>query len=144
MITHVQNCKIKAATAGVCVLLAAGCVGGIGLSRLDAGHHVPGDPDAVSSYAFNQDEHLKIIANRPKIEDAEAFAAELLSMVQHDGFQTITFCFDDRGYPTSLDMTVYLWEDSDEPEMTISYTPEDYSAGYNLIEHPEKFILEIK
>ena len=52
----------------------------------------------------------------------------------------------DRGYATSLDMRVYLWRDEVEghdPVMTVEYKPEEWNPEYDIINHPEEFMLYV-
>lgn len=103
-------------------------------------------PDCVISNSLNDDYSLTIIANQEAIEDKEAFAKKLIEQVRNNGFKTIMFSFEETGYPTSLQMTVYLsekeWKNHDI-FMTVSFEQEDILAGYNITEHYEKFDLEI-
>ena len=67
-----------------------------------------GIPDAVSSFSMSNDHHLKVVANSSRIEDKEAFAREVIHMCQDNSFHSIRFSTDINGYPTELDITVYL------------------------------------
>ena len=103
-------------------------------------------PDCVSSVSANDDYYLTIIANQRKFEDKEAFANQLIELVKNNGFATIMFSFEETGYPTSLNMTVYLTEKDREKNnvcMTVSLRQENWEAGKNIIEHYDEFKLEI-
>lgn len=105
-------------------------------------------PDCVVSNHTNDAYSLTIIANQDNIEDKEAFAKELIEQVRNNGFKTIMFSFEETGYPTSLDMTVYLnesdWQSHNDPFMQVSFRQENVIDGYNIVEHYDKFYLEIK
>lgn len=107
-----------------------------------------GNPDCVVSNHTNDAYSLTIIANQDNIEDKEAFAKELIEQVRNNGFKTIMFSFEETGYPTSLDMTVYLnesdWQSHNDPFMQVSFRQENVIDGYNIVEHYDKFYLEIK
>lgn len=107
--------------------------------------HSPDEPDAVSSYSFNRDITLTVVANRDEIEDMEAFAEKLLSMCKENSFHTIKFS-NDAGYPTSLTMRVYYWEDEIEgnaPAFVIDYKPKEYGHDYNIIDNPDEYEMTI-
>lgn len=99
----------------------------------------------MSSISTNQDVTLTIVANSDDITDPSSFADELLTMCKDNTFHTIKMSYD-SGYPTSLTMRVYKWEDEIEgnsPVMVIDYQPNDYTKGYNIIDDPEEFELTI-
>ena len=94
-----------------------------------------GEPDLLSSFSMNRDE----------IEDKDEFARLLVRMCKENSFQSIKFSTD-RGYATSLDMRVYLWRDEVEghdPVMTVEYKPEEWNPEYDIINHPEEFMLYV-
>lgn len=103
-------------------------------------------PDCVISNSTNDEYNLTIIANQDEIEDKEEFAKQLIEQVYHNDFKTIMFSFDETGYPTRLQMTVYLdekdWKKHDA-FMNVSLEQKDLLAGYNIVEHYEKFHLKI-
>ena len=105
-------------------------------------------PDCVISNSSNDDYSLTIIANREEIEDKEAFAKELIEQVRNNGFKTIMFSFEETGYPTSLDMTVYLnendWKSHNDPFMKVTFRQENAVDGYNIVEDYDKFQLAIE
>ena len=103
-------------------------------------------PDCVNSIESNGEYKLAIIANRNIIEDKEAFAKQLIEQVRTNDFKTIYFSYDLSGYPTSLDMMVYLNEDEwdkGNSVMEISLRQENWKDGYNIVDDLEKFKLEI-
>ena len=108
-------------------------------------NHIPMEPDVVSSISMNQDQYLTIVANRDKIEDKEEFAELLVKMCRENSFHTIKFSTD-RGYATSVDMRVYLFQDKiegHEPVMIVKYEPIEYGKGYDIVHNPDQFKLTI-
>ena len=105
-------------------------------------------PDCVVSNSLNDEYSLTIIANQDEIEDQEAFAKELISRVSNNEFKTIMFAFAETGYPTKLDMTVYLneedWKSHNAPYMNITFRQENILDGYNIVEHYDKFQMTIQ
>lgn len=106
--------------------------------------------DCVSSvHSSEGDYQLTIIANENEITDKEAYARMLIEKVCKNDFKTIMFSYDVTGYPTRLRMSVYLseedWKDRDkEPYMEVSFEQEDFLNGYNIVDHYDKFTLEIE
>lgn len=104
-----------------------------------------GEPDLLSSFSVNRDENLVVIANRDEIEDKDEFARLLVRMCKENSFQSIKFSTD-RGYATSLDMSVYLWWDEvegNDPVMTVEYKPEEWNQEYDIVNNPEEFRLYV-
>lgn len=132
-------------TLKICITLLLVALLSIGCARSETQSDIP---DCVISNSMNDDYSLTIIANREEIEDKEAFAKELIEQVRNNGFKTIMFSFEETGYPTSLDMTVYLnkkdWESRKEPYMKVTFRQENAVDGYNIVEDYDKFQLEIK
>ncbi|MGE9860837.1 hypothetical protein ACQQ93_12960 [Lachnospiraceae bacterium SGI.256] len=106
---------------------------------------VPMAPDVVSSISMNRDQYLTVVANRDNIEDKEEFAKLLIEMCKENSFHTIKFSTD-RGYATSVDMRVYLFQDKiegHEPVMIVKYEPIEYGKGYDIVHNPDQFKLTI-
>jgi len=123
----------------ICILVLTGCAG------LNKESNTENGPDVVSSISTNQDQMLTIVANQNKIMDKEAFAKELIQRCLDNDFHTIKFCFEE-GYPTSLDMNVYLWKEDiheKDPVMKVSYKPKEWNKGYDIKNNPEQFELVI-
>lgn len=102
-------------------------------------------PDVVSSISMNRDQYLTVVANRDNIEDKEEFAKLLIKMCKENSFHTIKFSTD-RGYATSVDMRVYLFQDKiegHEPVMIVKYEPIEYGKGYDIVHNPDQFKLTI-
>lgn len=107
---------------------------------------VPEYPDVVNSISSGRDQYLTVIAYREEIEDKEAFAKELIQMCVDNSFKTIKFSTD-RGYATSLRMTVYLNEEDWQNNvvvMEIEYDSESLNGEYDIVNNPEMFLLSIK
>ena len=105
------------------------------------------EPDCINSYVSNGDYDLIIIANQKEITNKEAFAEQVVEKVRKNDFKTILFSYDLGGYPTSLDMTVYLNEaelEKSNAVMEISLKQEDWKDGYNIVENLDKFEMEIR
>lgn len=124
------------------VLLAVALMACNSLNRKS---HTPGEPDIVSSIKVNRDENLVIVANRDEIEDKVEFARLLVTKCQENSFQSIKFSTD-VGYPTSLNMRVYLWKDEmedSEPVMTVQYKTKDWNADYDIVNDSEMYELYV-
>lgn len=104
-------------------------------------------PDCVVSNTSNSEYTLTIIANQEKIEDKEAFAEQLIEQVRNNDFKTILFSYDEVGYPTRLEMTVYLnnedWQNRNSV-MRVSLTQQNILNNFNIVEHLNKFQLKIQ
>ena len=106
---------------------------------------VPMAPDVVNSISMNRDQYLTVVANRDNIEDKEEFAKSLLEMCKENSFHTIKFSTD-KGYATSVDMRVYLFQEKiegHEPVMIVKYKPIEYGKGYDIVHDPDQFKLTI-
>lgn len=107
--------------------------------------HKEGEPDVISSMKFNRDENLLVVANREQIEDKEEFAKYLVEKCKDNSFQSIKFSTD-YGYPTSLVLRVYLWEDEiegQEPVMIVEYKPDTWNEDYDIVNDADKFQLYV-
>lgn len=105
--------------------------------------HKEGEPDVISSMKINRDEILTIVANRDQIEDKEEFAKLLVEKCKNNSFQSVKFSTD-YGYPTSLDLRVYLWDDKieeQEPVMVVEYKPDKWNEDYDILHDSDKFQL---
>jgi len=104
-----------------------------------------GVPDLVSSSSFNNDYYLTVVANSSSIEDKEAFAREVVHMCQQNAFHSIRLSTDLGGYPSSLDITVYLSrkdiDKREEPVCKIEFLAEDCEGNYEITHDAEMFRL---
>lgn len=103
-----------------------------------------GIPDMLSSMSMNGDYSLKVVANSSRIDDKEAFAKEIIRMCRENAFHSIRFSTDIEGYPSRLDIAVYLKEkdiDSGEPVFKIRYEPVEFDKGYDIKNNADKYRL---
>lgn len=106
-----------------------------------------GVSDCVVCNTSNSEYTLTIIANQEKIQDKEAFAKQLIEQVRNNDFKTILFSYDEVGYPTRLDMTVYLNEDDWQNHisvMCVSLTQQNILDNFNIVENLDKFEMKIQ
>ncbi len=105
-----------------------------------------GIPDLISSSSMNRDYSLTIAANSSSVDDKEKFAREIIRMCQENSFRTVRFSTDLEGYPSSLNIDVYLREkdiDSEEPFFKIRFTPVEFDKGYDIKNNADKYKLYI-
>jgi len=103
-----------------------------------------GVPDVVSSMSMNNDHYLKVVANSTRIDDKEAFAREIIHMCQDNSFHSIRFSTDINGYPSKLDITVYLNRkdvEKGKAACDIEFSTEDFKEGYDIKNDADKFRL---
>lgn len=106
-----------------------------------------GVPDAVSSTTDGLECRLTVTANASRIEDRKAFADEIFGMCRSNSFQTVRLSTDVTGWPTMLDVTVYLHRydiGRSEPEMRIRYIPPDNRGVYNIRDDGDKYRIIIE
>lgn len=104
-----------------------------------------GIPDVVSSTTFGTDHHLTVVANSDKIEDKEEFARTVVHMCKDNSFHSVKFSTDIRGYPTGLDILVFLSrkdiEERKEPVCKIKFKTGDSNKDYNIKDDVSKYHL---
>lgn len=104
-----------------------------------------GLPDIVNSMVSGSDYSMVVVANSDRIEDKEEFARTVIHMCQDNSFHSVRFSTDIRGYPTGLDVSVFLSrkdvEERKEPVCKIEFKTDDFSKGYNIKDNPDKFHL---
>ena len=103
-----------------------------------------GIPDITSCVSVNNDHYLTVIANIDKIEDKEEFARRVICMCQKNSFRSIRFSTDINGYPSELNITVYLNRkdiEKKEPVCKIEFITDDYNKDYNIKNDTDKFRL---
>lgn len=101
-------------------------------------------PDAVGSFSANNYHYLTVIANSRKIEDQEAFAREIIHMCQDNSFHSLKFSTGINGYPSGLDIKVYLMREDiekEEPVCTIRFVTEESEKDYDIKNDADKFHL---
>ena len=103
-----------------------------------------GIPDVVSSISMNNEHHLKVVANSGRIDNKEEFARQVIHMCQNNSFHSVRFSTDINGYPTGLDITVYLNRremEKGEPVCKIEFSTDDFTGEYDIKNDAEKFHL---
>lgn len=92
------------------------------------------------------EERLSVIANKLYIKDKMACAEEIVRRCRENDFHNILFSYD-YAIPNELQVAVYLSEgDAKEGKEVFSftYTSGENSEEYNIVEHPEKFEIQIE
>lgn len=103
-----------------------------------------GIPDAVSSMSSNNWQYIKVVANSDRIDDKETFAREVVQMCRENSFHSIRFSTDINGYPTGVDITVYLNRkdlEKGESVCEIEFRTEEYMEDCDIKNDVEKFHL---
>ena len=106
-----------------------------------------GIPDAVSSTTDGLECSLTVTANASRVEDKKAFADEIFGMCRSNSFRTVKLSTDVTGWPSMLDVTVYLHRydiGRSEPEMRIRYIPPDNRGVYNIRDDGDKYRIIIE
>lgn len=101
-------------------------------------------PDVINTMSTGNDFYLTAVANASRIEDKEEFAREIIHMCIDNSFKSVKFSTD-YGYPSELDITVYLnrkdIEARKEPVCKILFKTEDFNKDYNIKDNPDEFHL---
>lgn len=103
-----------------------------------------GVPDVVNSMSINTEQYLTVVANSSKIEDKEEFARQVIHMCQDNSFHSIRFSTDLSGYPSELDITVYLNRkemEKGKPVCEIEFSTDDFMQDYDIKNDADKFHL---
>ena len=103
-----------------------------------------GIPDISSCISVNNDHYLTVVANAGEIKDKEEFAREVIHMCQQNSFRSIRFSTDIDGYPSKLNITVYLNRkdiEGNEPVCKIEFMTDDYNEDYDIKNDADKFQL---
>ena len=103
-----------------------------------------GIPDAVSSVSSNNWQYLKVVANSSRIDDKEAFARKVIQMCRENSFHSIRFSTDINGYPSGVDITVYLNRkdlEKGEAVCEIEFRTEGYREDCDIKNDVEQFHL---
>lgn len=142
--TKIRDWKMKRKKLFLCILGILGIVLTSCGTKEDKQQNT-GTPDVVNSVISGTDQHLTVVANSDRIEDEEEFARTVVHMCQDNSFDSVRFSTDIRGYPTRLDISVYMnrkdIEEKKEPVYRIEFKTDDFSKDYNIKENPDKFIL---
>ena len=103
-------------------------------------------PDMVSTISSMNYEYCAIIAYRNQIPDKIAFARKLIEMCRENGYETIKFATDVRGYPSGLYLNVYLTQKDFENGniyMKIKYVDRECARNSNIKDNIDKYQLYI-
>lgn len=103
-----------------------------------------GIPDAVSNMSINNEYYLKVVANSSQIEDKEALAREIIRMCQDNSFRSIYFSTDLNGYPSELNISVFLNQrglERGEPVFEIEFSTDDFRGQYDIKNDTEQYHL---
>lgn len=103
-----------------------------------------GIPDAVSSVSSDGYQYLKVVANSSRIDDEEAFARKVIQMCRENSFRTIRFSTDINGYPSGLEITVYLNRkdlEKSSPVCEIDFRTEEYREDWDIKNNVKHFQL---
>ena len=103
-------------------------------------------PDMVVAINSLNHEYCTIIAYKRSVSNKVELAMELIEMCKENGFETLSFATDVRGYPRELSMNVYLTEEdfhNGKLYMQIEYLQREYKENCNIKEHPENYQLNI-
>ena len=147
--TRIREWKMKRKKLFLCILGIWGIVLTSCGTKEDTQEQeeLSGIPDVANSFVSNNDYHLTVVANSDKIEDKEEFARTVVHMCQDNSFRSVKFSTDIRGYPTELNISVFLSrkdvEERKEPVCKIEFKTDDFSKGYNIKDNPDKFHLFI-
>lgn len=101
-------------------------------------------PDVVSSMSRNRCYELTVVANSNRIDDLEMFARKVVEMCQQNAFHSMKFSTDIQGYPSGLDITVYLNRKSmenNQPVCVIEFRTKAYEEDFDIKNDAEQFQL---
>lgn len=116
------------------------------LSGCSSEKNLNGTAECVNSIESNNFYNLSIIANQKEIENKEDYALHLIEKVRNNDFKKIMFSYDLSGYPTGVEMDVYLTQEDKDNHvlfMKVSFQQENFANEYNIVDHYEKFTLKI-
>ncbi len=90
-------------------------------------------------------ERIVVVVNQRKISDRQDLAERIVQKCRDNSFKNVRFSYD-LSKPNRLDVTVCLDEkeaDQGEWEFQFRYVQKETDERYNIIDHPEKFRIEI-
>lgn len=105
-----------------------------------------GIPDLVCCFSVNNNYHLSVVANSSRIDDKEEFARQIIHMCQEDAFHTIRFAGDLYGYPSELNITVYMnckTLKKGEAVCEIEFSSDTFREEYDIKNDEDKFHLYV-
>ena len=107
------------------------------------------DMDITGSYIVSfddEEERLSVVANKLYVTDRKACAEEIIKRCRENSFKSIRFSYD-QAIPNALYVTVYSSKrevDKGRKMFSFSYLPVDTNGTYNIVNDPEKFMLEME
>lgn len=129
------------------VLFGVMCIICYGISQYDEWKEShSGIPDVVSSISRDRSCHLTVVANSSGIDDKEAFAREVVQMCRQNSVRSVKFSTDMNGYPSELDITVYLNRkcvERNEPSCTIEFCTKERTEDYDINNNAAQFQLYV-
>lgn len=142
--SKIRNKKYKWRYAVVgLIFLTVICFGGFYIYQRSI---YTGIPDLSSTFDSGGNYYISVVSNSRGISDKEAFAEQIVQMSRDNSFKTIKFCLEDKGYPQTMNVSVYrTFKDIEKgsPVFHFSYEPDDYNAGYDIYHNPEEYKLVI-
>lgn len=142
--TKIRDWKMKRKKLFLCILGILGIVLTSCGTKEDKQQNT-GTPDVVNSVISGTDQHLTVVANSDRIEDEEEFARTVVHMCIDNSFHSVRFSTDIRGYPSSLDIDVFLncedVEERKEPIYKVKFKTDSFNEDYDIKNHTEKFHL---
>lgn len=142
--TKIREWKMKRKKLFLCILGIWGIVLTSCGTKEDKQQNT-GMPDVVNSVISGADQHLTVVANSGRIEDEEEFARTVVHMCIDNSFHSVRFSTDIRGYPSSLDIDVFLncedVEERKEPICKVIFKTDSFNEDYDIKNHTEKFHL---
>lgn len=105
-----------------------------------------GIPDLVCCFSVNNNYHLSVVANSSRIDDKEELARQIIHMCQEDAFHTIRFAGDLYGYPSELNITVYMNRkalEKGEAVYEIEFSSHNFREEYDIKNDEDKFHLYV-
>ena len=95
------------------------------------------DMDVCSSLGISSDnyyeERLTVVTNKLYISDQKTCAEKIIERCKKNNFKSVRFSYD-QSIPNALYVDVY----------SSSYLPEQGNGAYNIINDPDKYMLEIE
>lgn len=108
------------------------------------------DMDVCSSLGISSDnyyeERLTVVTNKLYISDQKTCAEKIIERCKKNNFKSVRFSYD-QSIPNALYVDVYSSRKQAEKGkqmFSFSYLPEQRNGTYNIINDPDKYMLEIE
>lgn len=101
-------------------------------------------PDVINSISVNNYHYLTVIANSREVNDKEALAREIVHMCQKNAFHSMKFSVHANGYPSGLDIKVYLVRgdfEQKEPFCNIRFVSDECDRELDIKNNADQFHL---